>query len=215
MATNVFGTPVIEGDRSERALKALNDRNAGGKRDEAVAYVRKLKFDWGNGVSLLAVFYNATGETMTYMQDNAAYGHIYDSFPVRVQNGQWGAFFHVKATAAASGTNGFVVYRVRVDDTDVCNQLIGWSVPWDQVRYDNQAYCDIFDDGKVDSSDEVYNKMEANNHRQHVAIKKGMITTTTIELGTSPLYEAEFSRDDVAVVKFYANEQNVEASSAT
>ncbi|MFS8013414.1 putative cytolysin/lectin [Helianthus anomalus] len=195
MGTNVFGKPVTKGNRMERALEALNNPNADGKRNQALAYVRQMKRNWGNGVSTLGIFYNSTGEAMIFTQENSWYGRIYSSYPMRVQNGQWGAFFHVKIAGVASGSVGFVVYRVRVDDTKFCNQLISWSTPWRQSRYNNQAYCDIFDDGKVDAAYEVYQKMDAINSRQDVVTKKGMMIATKIELGTSPIYEAEFSRE--------------------
>ncbi|MDG6100473.1 hypothetical protein EXU34_23880, partial [Alteromonas sp. ZYF713] len=92
----VFGEPVLEGTKLERARKANQDLNAGEKRDQAVAYVRKLKENYGNGVSALSIFYNATGDTLFYAEDDAAYGKMYanGSFPARVQNGQWGGFLH-------------------------------------------------------------------------------------------------------------------------
>ncbi|KAF5771271.1 hypothetical protein HanRHA438_Chr14g0680451 [Helianthus annuus] len=95
MGTNVFGKPVTKGNRMERALEALNNPNADGKRNQALAYVRQMKRNWGNGVSTLGIFYNATGEAMIFTQENSWYGRIYSSYPMRVQNGQWGAFFHV------------------------------------------------------------------------------------------------------------------------
>ncbi|KAI3742541.1 hypothetical protein L1987_60226 [Smallanthus sonchifolius] len=208
MDSNVFGKPVTEGTRMQRAQQALNNPNEGGKRGEALAYVRQLKQNWGTGVSTLGIFYNATGESMVFTQENSSYGHIYDLYPTRVQNGQWGAFLHVKTTAAASGSVGFVVYRVMVDDTEFCNQLISWSNPWSGT-YNNQAYCDIFNDGKVDAPSEVYQKMEAIDSRQHAVIKNGLLITTKIEEGTSPLYEAEFTRADVAAMKNSADKQDV------
>ncbi|KAI3742540.1 hypothetical protein L1987_60225 [Smallanthus sonchifolius] len=63
-----------------------------------------------------------------------------------------------------------------------------------------QVYCDIFDDGKVDASSEVYQKIEAIDSRQHAVIKKGVMIITKIEGGTSPLYEAEFTHVDVVQV---------------
>ncbi|KAF5812565.1 putative cytolysin/lectin [Helianthus annuus] len=243
MATNVFGKAVTEGTRTERALEALNNPNVDGKHDEALAYVRRLKANWGNGVSTLGIFYNATGETLTFTQENSSYGQIEGPYPTRVQNGQWGAFFHTKKHVVASGSVGFVVYRVRVNDTIVYNPLIAWSVPWSQVSYNNQvtissfvhltsfvntqfnnlnlhiccvqAYCDVFDEGKVDSPEKIYQKMEDVDSRQHVSIKLGMMVTSQIETGTSPVYEAEFTREDVAAKKKTADQQDVEASLST
>ncbi|KAL8260757.1 hypothetical protein R6Q59_028710 [Mikania micrantha] len=201
MATsNVFGNPIITGaTRTERAIQALNNPNADGKRGDALAYVRRLKQDWGNGVSTLGIFYNATGETLVFTQQDSWYGEIVGPYPTRVQNGQWGAFFHGKTPSVASGSVGFVVYRVRVDDTEFCNQLIAWQTPWGQVRFNNQ----------VDAPGEVYNKMNRLDSRQSVAIKKGMMVSSTIEQGTSPVYEAQFTREDAAASKRSVDQHDV------
>ncbi|GKB77049.1 hypothetical protein Tco_0943944, partial [Tanacetum coccineum] len=53
MASNVFGKPVTEGTRLERAATARKNPNADNKRDEAIAYVRDQKAKSGNGVSTL------------------------------------------------------------------------------------------------------------------------------------------------------------------
>lgn len=52
-----------------------------------------------------------------------------------------------------------------------------------------QAYCDIFDNGHVDSPAVVYEKMEAVG-RQHIVIKTGLLTEANTEEDSSPLYEA-------------------------
>ncbi|KAD5960490.1 hypothetical protein R6Q59_013584 [Mikania micrantha] len=203
MATNnVFGTPITEGaSRTDRAIKAVNNPNADGKRDAAIAYVRQLKHDWGNGVSTLGIFYNATGENLVFAKQDSWYGEIVGPFPMRVQNGQWGAFFHGKMPIVPSGSVAFVVYRVKADDTQFCDQLIAWQTPFDQVSCNNQAYCEIFDDEKVDIPGAVYHKMDKVNSPQCSARKKGMMVSSTIELGTSPLYIAEFTREDAVALK--------------
>ncbi|KAL8260756.1 hypothetical protein R6Q59_028709 [Mikania micrantha] len=175
MATsNVFGKPITAGaTRTDRAIQALNNPNADGKRDDALTYVTRLKQAWGYGVSTLGIFYNAT-------------------VPI-----------------GATGSVGFAVYRVRVDDTEFCSQLIAWQTPWDQTRFNNQAYCDIFDDGKVEDPEEVYTKMNRLDSRQSVAIKKGMMVSSSIEQGSSPVYEAQFTREDAAASKRSLDQHDV------
>ncbi|KAL8260715.1 hypothetical protein R6Q59_028668 [Mikania micrantha] len=195
---------------------ALSNPNADGKRDGALTYVTRLKQAWGYGVSTPGIFYNATGETLVLTQQDTWYGEIVSPYTTIVQNGQWGVFFHRKVPIGATGSVGFAVYRVRVDDTEFCSQLIAWQTPWDQTRFNNQAYCDIFDDGKLDAPGEVYNKMNRLDSRQSVAIKKGMMVSSTIEQGTSPVYEAQFTREDAAASKRSVDQHDaVEASPST
>ncbi|KAL8240230.1 hypothetical protein R6Q59_013585 [Mikania micrantha] len=77
-----------------------------------------------------------------------------------------------------------------VDDTQFCDQLIAWQTPFDQVSYNNQ----------VDIPGAVYHKMDNVNSPQCSARKKGMMVSSTIELGTSPLYIAEFTREDAVAL---------------
>lgn len=140
MASNVFGTAITGGSRKDRAVRAQQDPNADNKRDLAIAYVRKQKAESGNGVSTLCVFYNATGATMLYHDANSFIGKPWDTYPMEVQNGQWGAFLHVKSAPVPyivpSGSMGYVIYRVKGDDNAVCSSLIGWQTPWNFQKSD-------------------------------------------------------------------------------
>nr|XP_043612784.1 23 kDa jasmonate-induced protein-like [Erigeron canadensis] len=198
MACNVFGKPVRGESRLDRALKALEDTNLGGKRDQAIQYVKhqQLKAGAQGGlVCTLTIFYNATGETLFYAEDHSKYGKIYDSYPARVHNGQWGAFLHIKRSVAPTGSEGFVVYRGKCNNTDFCKQLIAWDVPVNQAHFDNHAYCDIYADDWDINKDKVYKRMEAGS-KQHTTTKKGMVVTSSIDEGICPLYEAQFTLDE-------------------
>ncbi|GJU96319.1 hypothetical protein Tco_1321075 [Tanacetum coccineum] len=195
MASNVFGKPVTEGTRLERAATAQKNPNADNKRDEAIAYVRNQKEKFGNGVSTLCIIYNATGETLYYDQEHSWYGRVWDLYPMEVQNGQWGAFLHVKNASAASGSMAYVTYRVEANNNaGFCSSLISWETPWNQVSLNTHAFCDVYDDGKSDDNDKIYNNL--NGSARQVAIrKKGLWMTATIESDTSPLFEAHFNLD--------------------
>ncbi|KAJ0447696.1 hypothetical protein HanRHA438_Chr17g0815091 [Helianthus annuus] len=219
---NVFGKPITEGTRMERAIEALNNPDAGGKRGEALEYVRKQKELSRKEVSTLCMFYNATGETLAYDDGDSRDGSkVYGTYPDRVRNGQWGAFLHVGTTGRSSG---FVVYRVKNNDTDYCSQLLGWENPGGGCHNsNNHAHCNIFKDGVVDPADEVYKRMELSS-RQDKARKLEMHTKASIEEGISPVYEAKFTREEAeasslmlyaAALQDDAAEQDVEASSAT
>ena len=150
MASNVFGKPVTEGTRLERAAAARKDQNADNKRDEAIAYVRKQKTNSGNGVSTLCIFYNATGETLDYDQENSWYGRVWDLYPLEVQNGQWGAFLHVKNASAATGSMAYVIYRVECNNNaGFCSSLIGWETPWNRVSLDTHVSMQVVNTNRV------------------------------------------------------------------
>nr|GEX66908.1 hypothetical protein [Tanacetum cinerariifolium] len=195
MASNVFGKPVTEGTRLERAATARKNQNTDNKRDEAIAYVRKQKEDFGFGVSTLCILYNATGETLYYDQEHSWYGRVWDSYPMELQNGQLGAFLHVKRVAEATGSMAYVIYRVEGNNNaGFFSGLIAWDNPWNHTSYNTHAFCDIYDDGKNDDDDTI--KKNVNESvRQKVVRKKGIRLTTTIESGTSALFEAHFNLD--------------------
>lgn len=151
MAVNVFGTPItdltLKGmseyigkkiTRRDRAYVALKMKNSQEKDVNAQKYVENLKRQWGVGVSTLCLVYNATGDTITYVSSVDWYGHIGPSpYPVKIENGQWGAFLHVKNSGQATGSCAAVVYRGLNGDGDGCDWMFGWANPWNRARRDN------------------------------------------------------------------------------
>nr|GEY47237.1 hypothetical protein [Tanacetum cinerariifolium] len=195
MASNVFGKPVTEGTRLERAATAEKNQNADSKRDEAIAYVRKQKEKSAAGVSTLCILYNATGETLHYDKEHSWFGRVWDSNPMELQNGQWGAFLHVKRVGEDTGSMAYVIYRVEANNNEgYCSGLIAWANPLDHTSHNTHAFCDIYDDGKNDDDDTIYKNVNE-SVRQKVVHKKGIRLTTTIESGTSALFEAHFNLD--------------------
>lgn len=79
---------------------------------KAMEFVNKLKSDYGKGASTLCMFYNATGDALTFEVHHDWYGHVQKSpYHPQVGNGQWGAFLHVPRGGSATGSIGAVVYR--------------------------------------------------------------------------------------------------------
>ncbi|XP_071687501.1 23 kDa jasmonate-induced protein-like [Rutidosis leptorrhynchoides] len=193
---NVFGEPVTEGSRLERARNALNNPNEGGKHDAALAFIRDAKKESGDGVSTLCIFYNASGVSLLFAQQDSSYGKFYTSVPDRVQNGQWGAFLHTKKSAEASGSVGLVVYRFRLNDADHAKLFFSWETPWG--LYKNKAYCDVVDDNANINPSDIYGKMYEKDAKQYSVTKDGMYANAKIEYGTSPLYEAKLTMEDAA-----------------
>ncbi|KDQ07797.1 hypothetical protein BOTBODRAFT_192159 [Botryobasidium botryosum FD-172 SS1] len=80
--------------------------------NDAIERLKKLKEDYGNGVSTLVRVYNASGDRITLQDEHSWRGSFYGGPPESfIENGQWGVFLHVKPTGAAVGSAGAVVYR--------------------------------------------------------------------------------------------------------
>lgn len=151
MASNVFGNPITnqtleampkyEGKtitRLDRATEAINMKNDGGKDKDVRAYVDSLKQKWGTGVSTLCLFYNATGDPITFICDHNWHGHIGpDPYPLKIANGQWGGFLHVKTSGVATGSSAAVVYRGQNNNDIHCDWMAAWSNPWNRTFWSN------------------------------------------------------------------------------
>ena len=137
MANNVFGDPIndLALTQSERARQALNLQTAGGKDTNARTFVRNLKAQYGNGVSALCLVYNATGNSLTFVESKDWYGEIWNSpFPQRIQNGQWGAFLHTKKPVVATGSMAAAVYRGSDGISgNNCDYMMSWMHPWGPI----------------------------------------------------------------------------------
>jgi hypothetical protein len=117
--------------QEDRAREAMNLINEDDKNAKAAKYVESVKADYGNGASTLCLVYNATGDTISYVTDHDWYGYIGRTpYPIEIGNGQWGAFLHVHATGASSGTEAAVVYRGKTADGNDRDFLLAWSTPW-------------------------------------------------------------------------------------
>ncbi|XP_022722708.1 23 kDa jasmonate-induced protein-like [Durio zibethinus] len=203
-ATNVFGEPITENvvmgipeyanrARQIRADVAKQWKGKDCKYEEALGYVKALKRQWGTGASTLCLVYNATGEPLTFVTSHDWFGHIYQTCPRVIANGQWGGFLHVKAAVAASGSEAAVVYRGKNKDGRATDWLLAWDNPW-RVDLDKQAYVEIHEAGYFERVDwgAIAKSLEgATSH--HYATWEGCIAYVKIENDTSPLYEAVLS----------------------
>ncbi|XVF65603.1 hypothetical protein PTKIN_Ptkin09bG0262000 [Pterospermum kingtungense] len=109
--------------------------------EDAVKYVRKLKADFGNGVSTLGLIHNATEEPLTFVTSHDWWGHIYNqqAYPQVIGAGHWGGFLHVKTAGPPSGSQGAVVYRGKRKDGKAADWLVAWDNPWQRVTSDNKT----------------------------------------------------------------------------
>nr|GEU30026.1 putative reverse transcriptase domain-containing protein [Tanacetum cinerariifolium] len=117
--------------------------------------------------------------------------------PWNFRKASGGAFLHFKRVAEPSGSMAYAIYRVKANNNaGFCSCLIGWETPWNQVSLDTHAFCDVYDDGKNDDNDKIYNNLHG-SAKQVAVRKKGMWMTANIESGTSPWFEAHFNLDDL------------------
>ena len=90
-------------------------KNVGGKDVNARKYVEGLLDTYrtkqrSGGDGSMCLFYNATGDPLTYYAHNNWSGAAYlQSYPAMIENGQWGACLHAHFTTAAA--KGGVAYR--------------------------------------------------------------------------------------------------------
>ena len=129
IAVRVFGTPITNGTRTQRALAAKNNQNTDGKLDQ-VLQVSNQSQKVGiaaTGSTTFGRIYNATGQTVTYVTTHDWEGNISGPYPVEIQNGQWAVFEHVdNRRTNRKGSVAAVVYNIE----DCCDFMISWNNPW-------------------------------------------------------------------------------------
>ncbi|KAL5707645.1 hypothetical protein ACHQM5_018522 [Ranunculus cassubicifolius] len=204
MASNVFGNPItnstLEGmpeyldktiTRTDRAHVALNMKNAGGKDVNARTYVENLKAAWGDGVSTLCVVYNATGDVVEFATAHDWHGHIGAApYPQIIENGQWGAFLHVKTSGTATGSAAAVVYRGLNENGNSCDWMLCWSIPWSTLGSHNHAYTEIREAYHMDNNSwEYVDNLVGEAGLQHKDKWNGCVSTVIVGQNTSPVYE--------------------------
>ncbi|KAK8488584.1 hypothetical protein V6N13_027536 [Hibiscus sabdariffa] len=178
---SVFGEPItgeVLMTVSEYANKARMDRsvvsmhwiNRDRKKDNVTEYVRSSKAEWGTGVSTLCRVYNGTGECLTFHRSHDWLGHISETYPSVIENGQWGGFLHAKPTGEAKGSEAAVVYRGKNKNGEDTDWMLCWDNPWNRLQYDNKAYAEINKAGYFDNIDwtTIESSMEGGG-RQHTA----------------------------------------------
>ncbi|RAL55021.1 hypothetical protein DM860_013717 [Cuscuta australis] len=195
-AENVFGkaiTVLEYPDREARAAAANAAIEADDKHKQVKQYVNKLKSAYGDGISVLATIYNATGENIYFFASKDWYGKLYtdSSYPKILQNGQWGGFLHCKNDAAPSGTEAAVVFRAKANDSSGgrADVVIAWDDPW-APGSSNKAYTEIGENDKYNSAwDEVRSKLASSGASQS-GFGFGLYSTVTIPQESSPILEA-------------------------
>ncbi|XP_057957971.1 23 kDa jasmonate-induced protein-like [Malania oleifera] len=210
MSSNVFGTPItddyIKGlpgapndiTAAVRAQYAMDYINDGSKNVDAQTYVDNLKSQYGNGITCRVVFYNATGGTLSYVTDHDYHGHIGAApYPLKLQNGQWGAFLHVHPTGAMVGSSAAAVYGGVNGSGEGRDWMMAWSIPY---IGSNHSYTEIRESGHFADANDVWgvisDKMGNSGHETEDSWG-GCKSKAIIGESTSPAYTAMFTLEDV------------------
>nr|XP_004303768.2 PREDICTED: 23 kDa jasmonate-induced protein-like [Fragaria vesca subsp. vesca] len=189
----ISGCADLEITAVDRARAAINMRDS-----NARTYVENLKKQWGNGVSTLCLVYNATGNTINYVRDHNFHGHIGPApYPVKIENGQWGAFLHVKTSGAAAGSEAAVVYRGSNGQGTDCDLMMAWCNPWRRQRFDNSVWVktrevDHFARYTPAKWQSLYKKLDVTRYH-HSDSWKGRLSIISTGSDTSPIMETIFT----------------------
>lgn len=150
-----YGNPLRYEDDQEAGLEvdfnqlakdayyAIGDSNtqSEGKSFEMATTTRVngMKEEWGSGVSTLIMIYNATGCTLKLDDMGSDSGKFwkYEPDPV-VYNGEWTCFLHVKTAGTATGSCGWVGYKMHGDVGNIEGMgtmddyyfVTAWDTPW-------------------------------------------------------------------------------------
>ncbi|KAL3645956.1 hypothetical protein CASFOL_011136 [Castilleja foliolosa] len=204
MSSNVFGTPVDNGTVEEiylgitnitaqhRAEVALNYINAGGKADDARAFVNDLKYWYGNGTSTLCTIYNATGNNLTFARKNTWEGSVWRSpYPNIIQNGQWGAFLHVRDRLMGPSHEA-AMYTGQ----NLAGNTRDWLLAWNTSRrhFQNRVYTEIRT--SVPNWNTINNNMEQQT-TNHSTTALGCFSSVSVGSGSSPHFVAIMTLEGV------------------
>lgn len=127
-AVRVFGRPITDGTRAQRARAALNNQNTGGKLDQVLLFTNQSqKVAAGPAIvsNTFGRLYNSTGEPLCYVTEHDWEGKVVGGYPVNIQNGQWAVFLHL-GTKVGKGSVAAVVYQIK----DVGDAMVAWNNPW-------------------------------------------------------------------------------------
>ncbi|KAI7738292.1 hypothetical protein M8C21_024389 [Ambrosia artemisiifolia] len=201
-AVRVFGKPITQGTRTQRAQAAKNYQNADGKYDQvtqATIYSQKAAAGGANTATVsttLGRVYNATGDPLTYVIAHDWQGSVVGQYPMKIQNGQWAIFEHVGTSGAnRQGSVAAVVFNIQ----DCSDSLIAWNNPWKTATSgNNTAYCEMNHMGYYNDStdwDAIFKKLTASETETQTSLQ-GYATKVNIEAGNNnPIYTAVFCLD--------------------
>ncbi|KNA18083.1 hypothetical protein SOVF_073300 [Spinacia oleracea] len=162
MGSNVFGTPITQemlksmpeyhGTKDKdinahnRAVVALEMKNAEGKDTNARKFLKALEPRFGLDTMTMCTIYNATGDPLTLVDAHSWTGRVCESpYPMMILNGQWGAFLHGKH-ADGHSSEAVVVYK---------GNNLHWVLSFSNLRTNvtNKVYTEISESRHYDDQE--------------------------------------------------------------
>ncbi|KAJ0769560.1 hypothetical protein HanLR1_Chr03g0114121 [Helianthus annuus] len=200
-AVRVFGKPIAQGTRTQRAQAAKSYQNADGKLDQVLQVSTQSQKAAAGGANVATVsttfgrVYNATGDPITYVTAHDWQGHVVGEYPVNIQNGQWAIFEHVGTRGPqCQGSVAAVVYNIQ----DCCDSMVAWNNPWKTASGgNNTAYCEMNDPGYFDDCSwcAIRKKLKASGTESQTSME-GYATKVSKDTGSNtPTYSAIFYLD--------------------
>ncbi|XP_076920210.1 23 kDa jasmonate-induced protein-like [Bidens hawaiensis] len=202
-AVRVFGNPITQGTRAQRAQAAQNYQNADGKLDQVLQLSSQSQnAAAGNNqapdCSTFGMIYNATGDTVTKVTTHDWEGNVVWQHPVHIQNGQWAVFMHAGTSDPRNqGSIAAVVYNIQhgTDAMKCTDAMIAWNNPWKTgLGGKNTAYCEMNVPGYFNTCDwdAIYKKLK-DSGVQSQARMEGYGTNVSIDgEGNTPSFNAIF-----------------------
>ncbi|KAL9239913.1 hypothetical protein vseg_014185 [Gypsophila vaccaria] len=179
------GNPITQEDRAREAMRV----QTGVAYEEARKYVDGVKEFYGSGASTLCMIYNATGETLNYVDDHDWYGYVGRTpYPAQIGNGQWVSFLHVHTTGGTSGSEAAIIYRGKQKDGYSRDFTLAWSTPFG-AWYKNKAYCEMREAEHSSSWDDIYDRTNDSDYTHEVNTDDIVIKVSTAS-GSSPVFIA-------------------------
>lgn len=185
----------VEPDFDKLAADAYANMNAYGPdgrtyEEATIERVNGMKEEYGNGVSTLIMFYNATGSTLKFDEITSESGHLFKYEPDRtVYNGQWSCFLHVKTAGAATGSFGKIGYWLQGGVKRKTFWLnIDWETPWSGR---NKATATVLDSSRLTAGGSIVALMKA---IRDMHAKSPFGTSVSVSQNSSPILRVVVAR---------------------
>lgn len=186
------GMEVDFGKLAADAYANMNAYGGDGKTFEeaAIERVNGMKEEYGNGVSTLIMFYNATGSTLKFDSLEDISGHLFKYQPDRtVYNGQWSCFLHTKTAGAATGSFGKLEYWLQGGVKRKTTWLaINWETPWSGK---NKATASIMDSSYLKLGSSI---VEIINNMRRMQAESPFATRVDVSQNSSPILRVVATR---------------------
>ncbi|KAL9236733.1 hypothetical protein vseg_011368 [Gypsophila vaccaria] len=180
-----IGKKKTQEDRAREAMRV----KTGVAYEEARKYVKDVQDFYGSGTCTMCMIYNATGETLYFVNDCDYCGNVGRTpYPTHIGNGQWASFLHVHPTGEPSGSEAAIIYRGKQYNGFTRDFMLAWSTPFGPFLK-NKAYCEMREEGKSTGWYALYDRLRDSDYTDKVD-RDGMIVEVSTGTGAAPFFIA-------------------------